>query len=362
MATAKKKRTRNSPPTPKQLKARRKFVRMVRAGAKLARAAKRNSAAGERRHRASSFYVPPTRKSRKPAKKRGVLRRAAGAVRSGLRTQAGVMALSRRRNRKKGVTVRKNGHTLHGAAAQAVLKSRRKHSSSTGKATAGRRRSKNRVTVRRNGHTLHGAAAQAVLNSRKRSTKRSTTKRRGTLLSERKKNRRRVKVGNGIFRSAARRAISRRLHSPIGRRRRNQAPAGVEAIHRAFLGRPTDAVSTMPAPDGTPRDVAVLGELVQLKSETETFDFSPGEAQLAANPRGDLFVLGDCSVESNTDFGRLHELSYVAEKEHLEGKEVEYYHKFGEEGGRPPKLRTDREGMFHIVGGSYSIQPEGITD
>jgi hypothetical protein len=230
-----------------------------------------------------------------------------------------------------------------------------------GKSAVSRRRNHGATCIK-NGKRLHGAAAQAVLNSRKRSTKRAPTKRRGTLLSERRRNRSRVKVGNGLFRSAARRAISRRLHSPIGRRRRNQAPAGIEAIHQSFLGRPTDAVETMAAPDGTPRDVAVLGELVQLKSETETFDFEPGEAQLAANARGSLFVLGDCSVEKNTDFGKLCELSYVAEKDHLEGNEVEYYHQFGEEGGRPPKLHTDKEGMFHIVGGSYSIQPEGITD
>lgn len=87
------------PPTKKQLAARRKFVAMVRARARAAKAAKRGAArkAVTRRSPARSAQ------SRRPAAKRQATNR-----------------------RKKSVTVHKNGKVLHGAAALAVLKSRKK--------------------------------------------------------------------------------------------------------------------------------------------------------------------------------------------------------------------------------------------
>jgi len=144
-------------------------------------------------------------------------------------------------------------------------------------------------------------------------------------------------------------------------RRRNETPQGIQAIHEKFLGRPSRKSFTIVAPKGTPADVAVLGGLVELKSQTETFGFAPGEAHLGADPNGRMFVLGNVRAEPHHDFGELVELSYTARKAHLDDKLIEYFHRFREDGGIPPKLTTDAEGAFHILGGSYTIERAGIT-
>jgi hypothetical protein len=179
----------------------------------------------------------------------------------------------------------------------------------------------------------------------------------------------------GVVRSAARSAVHKFLTKPrhFGRKR-NPAPDGIEQVHEKFLGRPTDPKQAreMVAPKGTPTNVAGLGELTYLKTPDETIRFKRNEAILAANARGDLFIVGDCRVESNADLGPLMQIGYLAKKDHLNpgrghrkrrnGGLTEYIHNFGEEGGRPPKLKTDNEGFFHLIGGSYTIQAEGITD
>lgn len=185
---------------------------------------------------------------------------------------------------------------------------------------------------------------------------------------------------NGIFRSAARAAISRRLTKPIrfGRKRNQGTPVGIEQMHEKFLGRPTHGTHEIIAPQGTPHDVAVLGELTKLKTEDEEFLFEKGEAYMGADAKGNLYVLGDVQVEANTSFGAIEEIDYLARKDHINparirgsrrrkarrnpGTLVEYYHFFGEEGGSLPKLKTDGDGMMHITGGSYTIEAEGITN
>lgn len=144
-------------------------------------------------------------------------------------------------------------------------------------------------------------------------------------------------------------------------RRRNETPQGVQAIHKTFLGRPSHKAFLVAAPKGTPADVAVLGGLVELKTQTETFGFAPGEAHLGADPDGRMFVLGNVRAEPHHDFGELIELSYTARKAQIDDKFIEYFHKFREDGGIPPKLTTDAEGAFHILGGSYTIEAAGIT-
>lgn len=285
------------PPTRKQLAARKKFVKMVRARAKAARAAKRNAGAKSVTRRVSRISAP----SRKRAT---------------------------RRNARKAITIVKNGHRLHGAAAQAVINSRKK------------KNPKRRGTL---------------LSSRKPASLKNGPKR---VSSPLRRNR-------GFWSGHIKRAVGRRLHAPIrfGRRRKNSGtPAGIEAIQETFLGRGVRRSWEADAPQGTPRHVAALGELTCLETETETFDFEEGEAILGANARGDLFVVSDVAIEPDEDFGHIEEIRYVAKKDHIDGKKVEYYHKFGEEGGAQPKLKTDGDGMLHIVGGSYTIEAEGITD
>lgn len=228
-------------------------------------------------------------------------------------------------------------------------KNRRKKNASVTKAKLTVKRSANRKPTRRPSKSKRSARPAAKRN-RTTPSRRAKTKK------------------------VMRRVNSRRSRSPIIRssnrihqRRRNQAPVGIADIHERFLGRPTDSEFSIEAPSGsvTPgpsKDLAVLGDMSAIVTETETFEFDDNEAFLGANADGDLFVLGDVRVEPHQDFGLIDELSYVAVKDHIDGEAVEYYHPFGEEGGVKPKLMSDEEGGLHIVGGSYTIEAEGITD
>lgn len=277
-------------------------------------------------------------------------------------------------------TVRKGGRKLYGAAAAAVLASRagRKKKANPRKKTMldfigsgkygkrGTRRYRD-LAPRGKGSKAHRRAYGSPLGAGYHWTPQSTKKR---------------KLPNGIFRTAARQAISRRLTKPIrfGRRRNSAAPAGIEQMHEKFLGRPSSGSFEIVAPQGTPKDVAVLGELTKLKTEDEEFVFDKGEAYMGADSKGNLYVLGDVQVEANTNFGEIDEICYLARKDHLQenpqrirgsrrrkarrnpAQLIEYYHHFGEDGGTLPKLKTDSDGMMHIAGGSYTIEAEGITD
>lgn len=310
-------------PSVKQLRARAKFVKMVRARARAAKAAKR------------------------AASKRPVVRQRNWSLRKKTYRVGGGLGTVKARSKK---GARKAWRKLTGNPSPSVTK---------------------------NGRKLYGAAALAVLKSRG-SKKRVNPKKRGVMLTSRKK-------PNGIFRSAIRSAVSKRLSAPVrfGRRKRNgNAPEPIEAMTQKFLGHPTDPAREMDviAPQGTPRDVARLGDLVLLKTDTEEFAFEDGEAYLLADGRDNLYVgfASDAdvnSIEPNTNFGHLEQVNYVAQKDHLNprnrrhsrkkrrnGEPIEWFHHFGEEGGQLPKLQSDADGMLHIVGGSYTIEAEGITD
>lgn len=287
-------------PTRKQLIARAKFVRMVRARAKALKAAKR--AAG-------------IKTTRRPATKRRATAKH---------------------------TVRRNIRTVP--------------------------RAKAGVSVRKNGRKLYGAAAAAVLASRK---KRVAPKKRGTLLANGRKH-------NGIFRSAARAAISKRLSAPIrfGRRRNSSTPSNIQDVHKMFLGRESTKTFNITAPSNTPKDVAVLGPLVCLKTRDEEFIFAKGEAWVATDGQAKkLYILGDKyahGLEPNANYGHITEIRYEARKDHINpfkwrkrrrnANVTEYFHFFGEENGRRPRLQSDRDRLLHVSGGDYKIKAEGIIN
>jgi len=61
------------------------------------------------------------------------------------------------------------------------------------------------------------------------------------------------------------------------------------------------------------------------------------------------------------ELGRLEAIEYATTKKG-DGPSV-YRHKFGEEGGRKPRLAVDPETRdLHIVGGDYNVEPRGIVD
>ncbi len=294
-------------PSRKQLAARKKFVKMVRARAKALKAAKR--AIGTKARRAPAKRV--TRRA--PAKRRNTMKRKAPSV-----------------------SVMKAGRRLFGAAAAAVL----------AKQGAKKRNPRVVVKVKANG------------------------KRRSTLLTGRKR--------NGVFRTAARRAIARRLSAPIrfGRRRNSGVPSNIQAVHKMFLGRESTKAFNVTAPSDTPKDVAVLGPLVCLKTKDETFEFGRGEAWLATDGQAKkLYILGDkyaTALDPNANYGPITEVRYEARKDHINpfrfrkrrrnASVTEYFHFFGEEDGRRPHLRSDRDRLLHISGGNFKIRAEGIVN
>ncbi len=61
------------------------------------------------------------------------------------------------------------------------------------------------------------------------------------------------------------------------------------------------------------------------------------------------------------DLGRLDAVEYSTSKKG-DGPST-YRHKFGEEGGRRPRLAVDVESQrLHVVGGDYTVEPRGIVD
>jgi hypothetical protein len=407
---------RKKPPTRKQLAARRKFVVMVKRRAREAKAAKRAAGGTKRRRNVAGYWDASIGKFRpirhgdssygntktayshlaageSPRSITG--RKKAGVKRSKKYTTAAgkakVAAYKKRTGRaqRNPVNVVKNGHRLYGAAAQAVLAKR-----------AGTKRRRNYATdgyYTPDGKFIPIRSAPGY--SRKRAGEPPLKKKARFATKEKKRNPR-----NGIFRTAARGAISRALTKPRSfkvskpawaqrtrtaskastiagwrrsRKKNSGAPAGIEQMHEKFLGRPSSHSFDIVAPSGTPKDVAVLGELTKLKTEDEEFMFEKGEAYMGADSKGNLYVLGDVQVEQNTNFGELEQICYLARKDHLEanpfrfrhrkakrnpGTLTEYFHDFNEDGnGRAPKLKSDMDGMLHIQGGSFTVEPEGIT-
>lgn len=361
MATGTK---RKKAPTVKQLRARAKFVKMVRARAKALKAAKRATA--KRPVRRATVKRATRRRNAKPLYGPGGFRPVSKA------TTGGLFGSKKKPTKKKKnpLSVVKAGRRLYGAAAAAVLASR------AGKKEPARRRNAevqsaaHPIAVRR----YYRSGGPGYMSAWKRAEKHGQQR-----LFRMNKGKATKKRRNGVFRTAARQAIAKRLSAPVfGRRKRNGAPAGIEQMHEKFLGRPTHKTDRLLAPSGTPADVAVLGELTKLKTDDEEFIFDKGEAFMGADAKGNLYVLGDVLVEKNANFGKIEEICYLAKKDHLNpahirgsrrrkarrnpGQLIEYYHYFGEEGGTLPKLKSDSDGALHIAGGSYTIEAEGITN
>jgi hypothetical protein len=168
-----------------------------------------------------------------------------------------------------------------------------------------------------------------------------------------------------------------------------------ELLSESFHGRPVEESFEVAEPESYDTDVAVLGCLEELGILIDDHDedalipirFSYGEnnpdtVYLASDPYGNNleFIGGDQSIDwrqvdgaEATDkylvaVGPVLTVAYFADKHHLEGPKsqargVSYEHEFGEEGGELPILVYDtRNVKMLLVGGSYTIEPEGITN
>lgn len=214
-------------------------------------------------------------------------------------------------------------------------------------------RAKNRLVVK----TVKRPATKRAAQSRKKNPRGATAK-------EQRQYKAILKSGKKRYGKRAKEVAARTVFA----HRKNTAHkhnAAVDQVFKTFVGRDSHNITDVDFPNGSPRNLARLGVLVKLVSETETFEFSESErVYLAADARGNLYVGGNQQrVEPNTNFGHLLAISYVCRKSHIEpGKTIQYDHKFGDEGGRQPRLRSDAEGRFLISGGAYTITSAGIAD
>lgn len=165
-----------------------------------------------------------------------------------------------------------------------------------------------------------------------------------------------------------------------------------EQLTEDFHGRPARDVIDVEEREEYDEHGAVLGYLVELDILTEDgeheipirFDYNPrseNNVLLVSNPAGTNleFIGGDQDIDwravegaaLNDKYlvmvGPVIEITYFADKHHLAGPKaqangMEFYHEFGEEGGEIPYLVYDRRNAkLILVGGSYTIEPEGIT-
>lgn len=139
----------------------------------------------------------------------------------------------------------------------------------------------------------------------------------------------------------------------------------VRRLYEKFSGRKSRKQTELPAPDGTPAQVAKLGRLRLIRTtDGRQWAFRGKQAPyLAADARGKLHVVGG-QYRANpvsTLAGEIDRIEYEASKPHLgQPQRSIYYHQLGEETGKRPMLHIDRDGLLKIRGGAYRIEADGI--
>jgi hypothetical protein len=168
------------------------------------------------------------------------------------------------------------------------------------------------------------------------------------------------------------------------------APQATHArdLREAFTEHSSDRYTVATEPHIPAGDYALLGQLVELRCKPE----AGGQVQIIT-PEGKVLVisnasgrqiyfvgegqaLGESEVRIFTDsgsdrveLGECRSIVYEAAKWHeavdasARGKKVEWEHKFGEDGGYPPKLfyLRSRERLA-LEGGSYHVEGAGIVN
>lgn len=141
------------------------------------------------------------------------------------------------------------------------------------------------------------------------------------------------------------------------------------AIHREFLDRETWRFREYLTPDGTPRDLARLGKLIELgMADGQLLTFEDNPAALGASG-GKIkrrlhiglsfpYEMPEClEMGREFNYGDILTCAYKARKPHLDtGKLNEYEHEFEDE---LPRLMLIN-GLLRFCGGSYTISKYGI--
>lgn len=152
-----------------------------------------------------------------------------------------------------------------------------------------------------------------------------------------------------------------RMSAKRGRSRLlNPAPA---EVFKEFRGKDVRSKSKSIGHGTGHITVAQLGQLRELKLVGKKLEFG-GKALLCADGRKKLHIAGVRfkAPGQESDMGEVRSVTYRSDKPHIETGVLDYVHKFGEEGGKCPKLIIDTEGYPYFEGGSYTIDADGIIN
>lgn len=176
---------------------------------------------------------------------------------------------------------------------------------------------------------------------------------------------------------------SKTAPSQLARRARLGNPSGADqaaALSEKFHGRPARTVREVTETRHERTHLTDLGTLVEIAIVTDdhktehTIRFKEG-TRLAASPDGAqlYFVGGDQEIPLKTlglagqlpkdyvDAGTVRRIVYRTRKGFDDFQEIEYVHRMGEKGGRPPRLGYDtRNKLLFLTGGTYQVKTEGI--
>lgn len=150
----------------------------------------------------------------------------------------------------------------------------------------------------------------------------------------------------------------------VRKRKVNPSPA---SVFSEFRGKDVRSKSKAIAATGTPKVLAALGALRELKVNGKTLHFG-GKATLAADGRKRLHIVGTRFKKPNppgeVDFGSITSVTYYSDKPIVQEDsgddpkaKFNYVHRFERS---KPRLIVDEEGFGIIEGGSYTITDAGI--
>jgi hypothetical protein len=149
-------------------------------------------------------------------------------------------------------------------------------------------------------------------------------------------------------------------------------PRNVAAIHREFHDRATWRFREYYTPEGTPKDLAQLGKLIELgmaDGQLATFEDNPAVLCASGGRKRRRLYIGltvpyempdDTEPGREYDYGEVLSCTYTCRKPHLDtGRLNEYEHQFGDEGGELPHLIIV-DGLMRFRFGSYTVSKLGI--
>lgn len=187
------------------------------------------------------------------------------------------------------------------------------------------------------------------------------------------------------FVSRAPKAKRKKLAKPnpkrkAAKRRRGKNPAdAAKALYEKFHGRPSTRATDHQVARHYHAHLAELGKLLWLVVKLPTGKSKllfKGVTLASSEDGGQLyFVGGDQSIDlrrvglakdlpkDHVALGEAIQIGYHTKKGFHNFEPIDYFHKFGEEGGRRPVLHYDvNSKLLYLTGGSYQVRPEGIVN